>query len=47
MDVDCDPTWIFNIESFVNVLFGAENNGSYNVKLRLYPLPLDIDAQEE
>ena len=33
--------WIFNIEDFVNVLFEAENNGSYNVQLRFYPLPLN------
>lgn len=32
--------WIFNIADFVNVLFGAENNGSYNVQVRFYPLPL-------
>ena len=33
--------WIFNIEDFVNVLFGADNNGSYNVQLRFYQLPLN------
>ncbi len=33
--------WIFNIEDFVNVLFEADNNGSYNVKLRFYKLPLN------
>ena len=32
--------WIFNIADFVNILFGAENNGSYNVQFRFYPLPL-------
>lgn len=32
--------WIFNIADFVNVLFGAENNGSYNIQVRYYPLPL-------
>lgn len=35
-----DDQWIFNIADFVSVLFGAENNGSYNVHLRFYPLPL-------
>ncbi len=33
--------WIFNIEDFVNVLFEADNNGSYTVQLRFYPLPLN------
>ena len=33
--------WIFNIEEFVNVLFEAENNGSYTVQIRFYPLPLN------
>lgn len=32
--------WIFNIADFVNALFGADNNGSYNVQFRFYPLPL-------
>ena len=32
--------WIFNIADFVNVLFGVENDGSYLVQLRFYPLPL-------
>jgi hypothetical protein len=35
-----DGAWIFNIADFVNVLFGADNEGSYNVQVRLYPLPL-------
>jgi hypothetical protein len=33
-------SWIFNIADFVNVLFDVSNNGSYNIKLRFYPLPL-------
>lgn len=32
--------WIFNIADFVDVLFDIRNNGSYNVNLRFYPLPL-------
>jgi hypothetical protein len=32
--------WIFNIADFVDVLFNVKNNGSYNVNLRFYPLPL-------
>jgi hypothetical protein len=32
--------WIFNIADFVNVLFDVNNNGTYNVQLRFYPLPL-------
>ena len=36
-----DGEWMFNIADFVNVLFGVENNGSYIVKLRFYPLPLN------
>ncbi len=32
--------WIFNIADFVDVLFTVKNNGSYNVNLRFYPLPL-------
>lgn len=32
--------WIFNIADFVDVLFGADNNGAYNVQVRFYPLPL-------
>lgn len=39
-DFSEDPVWIFNLEAFVNVLFGVDNNGSYNVQLRFYPLPL-------
>jgi len=35
-----EDQWIFNIADFVNMLFGAENNGSYNVQFRFYPLPL-------
>lgn len=33
--------WIFNIADFVDVLFGVKNDGSYNVQLRFYPLPLN------
>ena len=40
-DFSEDPVWIFNLEAFVNVLFGVDNNGSYNVQLRFYPLPLN------
>jgi len=36
-----DDEWIFNIADFVTVLFGVENNGSYIVKVRFYPLPLN------
>ena len=32
--------WVFNIADFVDVLFDIKNNGSYNIKLRFYPLPL-------
>lgn len=32
--------WIFNVADFVNLLYDAQNDGSYNVQLRLYPLPL-------
>ena len=35
-----DGAWIFNIADFVNVLFGVENDGSYLVQIRFYPLPL-------
>ncbi len=40
-----DGQWIFNIADFVNLQLNTENNGSYNVKLRFYPLPLNTDAQ--
>jgi hypothetical protein len=33
-----DPTWVFNISDFVNVLLKSETNGAYVVKLRFYPL---------
>jgi|SRR5688572_250428 len=33
-------SWIFNVADFVNVLYDAQNDGSYNVQIRLYPLPL-------
>ncbi len=33
--------WIFNIADFVTVMFGVDNDGSYLVKLRFYPLPLN------
>ncbi|MDH4020408.1 MAG: hypothetical protein OEU84_12495 [Xanthomonadales bacterium] len=33
-------SWIFNIADFVEVLFHARNNDTYNIKLRFYPLPL-------
>lgn len=33
-----NPTWVFNISDFVDVLWQSETNGAYNVKLRLYPL---------
>lgn len=32
--------WIFNVADFVNVLYNAENDGSYNIQLRFYKLPL-------
>jgi hypothetical protein len=32
--------WIFNIADFVEVLFDVRNNGTYNLQLRFYPLPL-------
>jgi hypothetical protein len=32
--------WIFNIADFVDVLYDVKNNGTYNVNLRFYPLPL-------
>lgn len=32
--------WIFNIADFVDVLFDVKNNGTYNINLRFYPLPL-------
>jgi hypothetical protein len=35
-----EPTWIFNIADFVNVLLDVTND-AYNVQLRLYPLPLN------
>lgn len=35
-----DEAWIFNIADFVNVLYTVNNNGTYNVQLRFYPLPL-------
>jgi hypothetical protein len=35
-----DGAWIFNIADFVNVLFGVQNDGSYLVQIRFYPLPL-------
>lgn len=37
---DYTNEWIFNIADFVDVLFDVRNNGSYNVNLRFYPLPL-------
>lgn len=37
---DYIDSWIFNIADFVNVLFNVNNNGTYNVQLRFYPLPL-------
>jgi hypothetical protein len=37
---DYEDAWIFNIADFVDVLFDINNNGSYNVQLRFYPLPL-------
>ena len=36
-----DDEWVFNIADFVDVLFGVKNDGSYNVQLRFYPLPLN------
>lgn len=38
--------WVFNIADFVNVLFEIKNNDAYNVQIRFYPLPLDIDVEE-
>lgn len=35
-----EDKWIFNIADFVNVLFGIDPDGSYNVQIRFYPLPL-------
>jgi hypothetical protein len=37
---DYTGEWIFNIADFVDVLFDIKNNGSYNINLRFYPLPL-------
>jgi hypothetical protein len=37
---DYTNEWIFNIADFVDVLFDVKNNGSYNINLRFYPLPL-------
>jgi len=42
---ESDRQWIFNIADFVDLLLNAENNGSYNVQLRFYPLPLNTNAQ--
>ena len=39
--------WIFNIADFVEVLFDVRNNGSYNIKLRFYPLPLQESKQKK
>ncbi len=33
-----DPTWVFNISDFVDILWKSETNGAYVVKLRFYPL---------
>lgn len=33
-------SWIFNVADFVNVLYDVQNDGSYNVQVRFYPLPL-------
>jgi hypothetical protein len=33
-----EPTWIFNIADFVDVLWKSETNGAYVIKLRFYPL---------
>ena len=35
-----EDAWIFNIADFVEVLFDVRNNGTYNLQLRFYPLPL-------
>lgn len=42
---ESDGQWIFNIADFVNLELNSENNGSYNVQIRFYPLPLNTDAQ--
>ena len=42
---ESDGQWIFNIADFVNLELNTENDGSYNVKLRFYPLPLNTNAQ--
>lgn len=33
-----DPTWVFNISDFVDVLWKSESNGAYVIKVRFYPL---------
>jgi hypothetical protein len=30
--------WVFNIADFVDYLWGLDNDGSYNIKVRFYPL---------
>jgi len=52
VDVFCidytDPVWVFNIAEFVGMLFDIDPVGPYKaalIKIRFYPLPLDIDNQ--
>ncbi len=37
-DYQEQPTWVFNISDFVNVLWKSEGYGAYVIQLRFYPL---------
>jgi hypothetical protein len=43
-----DPVWVFNIAEFVGMIFDIDPAGDYKaslIKLRFYPLPLDVKEQ--
>ena len=35
---ETEQQWIFNIADFVGLIWGIDNNGSYNIQVRFYPL---------
>ena len=35
---ETEKQWIFNIADFVGLLWDIDNNGSYNIQVRFYPL---------
>jgi hypothetical protein len=35
---ETEKQWVFNIADFVGMIWGIDNNGSYNIQVRFYPL---------